>query len=76
MILHIYIVLSYFASFTGYEDDIFEVIPNLHFRRTKHGGKFDKFGSKSLKKNLLRRVYEIFFFFSLGLVLLNIVVSN
>ena len=50
MILHIYIVLTYFASFTGYEDDIFEVIPNLHFQGTKHSGKFDKFCGKSLQK--------------------------
>ena len=35
----VYIVLKYFASFTGYEDDIFEVISNLHVQGSKFGGK-------------------------------------
>ena len=43
-------VFTYFASFTGYEDDIFEVFSNLHVQGSKFGGKFDKFGRKSLKK--------------------------
>ena len=38
-----YIVLTYFESFTGYEDDIFEDIFNLHFKRCKFGGTMDKF---------------------------------
>ena len=45
-----YIVLTYFASFTGYEDDIFEVIFNLHIQGSKFGGKFYQFGGKSFKK--------------------------
>ena len=46
----IYIVFTYFASFTGYEDDIFEVISNLHVQGSKFGRKFDKFGGKPFKK--------------------------
>ena len=38
------VVLTCFASFTGYEDDIFEFISNLHVQGSKLGGKFDKFG--------------------------------
>ena len=38
-----YIVFTYFASFTGYQDDIFEVIFNLHVQVSKFGGTFDKF---------------------------------
>ena len=34
----------YFASFTGYEDDIFEVTSHLHIQGSKFGGKFEKFG--------------------------------
>ena len=45
----VYIVFTYFGSFTGYEDDIFEVISNLHVHGSKFVGKFDKFGGKSLK---------------------------
>ena len=46
----IYIVLTYFASFTGYGDDIFEGISNLHVQGSKFGGKLEKFGGKPLKK--------------------------
>ena len=35
----IYILLTYFASFIGYEDDILEVISNLHVQGAKLGGK-------------------------------------
>ena len=42
----IYIVFKYYASFTGYEDDIFEVISNLHAQGSKFGGKFDKCGGQ------------------------------
>ena len=38
-----------FASSTGYEEDIFEVISNLHVQGSKFGEKFDKFDGKSLK---------------------------
>ena len=43
----IYIVFTYFASFTVYDDDILKDISNLHVQGSKFGGKFDKFGSKS-----------------------------
>ena len=43
----IYIVFTYFASFTGYEDDIFEFISDLHVQGSKFGGKFDKLSGKS-----------------------------
>ena len=45
----IYITLTYFASFTSYKDEIFEVSSNLHIQRCKFGEKIYKFG-------------EIFFF--------------
>ena len=48
--LGIYIVFTYFASFTGYEDDIFEFISNFHIQGSKFGKKFDKFGRKSFKE--------------------------
>ena len=43
MILPCYL---HFASYTAYEDDIFEVFSNLHVQGSKFGGKFDKFGAK------------------------------
>ena len=43
-------MVTYFASFTGYEDDIFEVISNLHVQKSKFEGKIYKFGGKSQKK--------------------------
>ena len=47
-----YIVFTYFASFTGYEDVIFEVISNLHVQGSKLGRKFVKFGGiKKEEKN-------------------------
>ena len=44
-----YIVSTYFASFTGYEDDIFRIISYLHVQGSKIGGKMDQFGGKSKK---------------------------
>ena len=43
-----YGVFNYFASFTltGYEDDIYEVISNLHDQEFKFGGYIYKFGGK------------------------------
>ena len=41
---------TYFSSFTGYEDNIFEGTSNLHVQESKCGGNFDKFGSKSFFK--------------------------
>ena len=46
----IYIVLKYFASFTDHEDDIVEVISNLHVQEFKFGKNIYKFGGKSIKK--------------------------
>ena len=46
----IYILFKYFSSFIGYEDDILEVISNLHVQGAKFGGKKDKSGGKSLKR--------------------------
>ena len=46
----IFIVFTYFASFTGCEEDIFEVIYNLYGQGSKFGGNLDKFGGKSLRK--------------------------
>ena len=45
----IYIVLKCFASFRGYEDDIFEVIYNLYVQESKFAGNIYKFGGKSKK---------------------------
>ena len=41
MILPYYfnLVFTYFASFTDYEDDIFEVISNWHVQGSKFGDK-------------------------------------
>ena len=47
----IYLVFLYFASFTDYEDEIFEVISNLHIQESKFGRQINKFGGKSLKKS-------------------------
>ena len=50
MIYHaIYIVFTYFASFTSYVDDMFEVISNLHIQGSKFGGIFEKFALNLLK---------------------------
>ena len=47
----IYLVYTYCASFTDYEDDIFKVISNLHVQGSKFGGKIYKFGGQSKKKS-------------------------
>ena len=47
--IQVCIVFKYFASFTGYEDEIFEVISNLHVQESKFGGNIYKFGGKSNK---------------------------
>ena len=44
------IVLKQFASFTGYEDEILEIISNSHVQESKVGGNIYKFGGKSKKK--------------------------
>ena len=43
----IYLELTYFAYFTDYEDDMFEIISNLHVHGSKFGGKINRFGGKS-----------------------------
>ena len=66
MILPCYLqIMTYFASFTGYEDDIFEVISNLHTQGSTFGGKFDKFGGKSFFKIEICGIYGVGFFPSL-----------
>ena len=51
MILPCYLhSINIFASFTGYKDDILEVISNLHVQESKFGRKIYKFGEKSFKK--------------------------
>ena len=49
-------VFTYFASFTGYEDDILEVISYLHVQGSKFGREFDKFGRKIDKFG--RKIYK------------------
>ena len=44
------IVLKYFASFTGHEDDIFEVILKSHIQESKFGGNIYKFEQKKKEK--------------------------
>ena len=58
----IYIVLTYFVSFTGFKDDSFEVIYNFHVQGSKFCRKLYKFGVKSSKEMELRRVYGFCFF--------------
>ena len=58
----IYIVFTYVASFTGYENDTFEVISNLHAQVSKFGGQFEKFGGKSVKKFNSAEFMELVFF--------------
>ena len=45
----IYTVLKYFASFTGYEEDIFKVIFNAHVQESKFGRNICKFGEEEKK---------------------------
>ena len=42
-------VLIYFASFTGYEGDIFEVISNFNVKEIEFGKNIYKFGGNSIK---------------------------
>ena len=51
MILPCYLHNIYiFASFTVYENYIFQVISNMHIQESKLGGKIYKFVRKSFKK--------------------------
>ena len=56
----IYLVFTYFASFTDFEDVSFEVISNLHVEGYKFGDFLKKFG-KNLKKVELHGVYRFSF---------------
>ena len=64
----IYIVLKCFASFTGYEDDIFEGISNFNIQGCKFGGKFANLAEnlqiwrKVFFKIELRGVHGVCFF--------------
>ena len=60
----IYIVFTYFASLTGYVDDIFQVNSNLQVQRSKIGGKMDKLGGKKHLKKKLNFVEFVEFVFS------------
>ena len=62
MLHDITVLFTYFTSFTGYEDEIFEVISNLHVQGSKLGGNIDKFGGKS--KNRLNSAEFMEFVFS------------
>ena len=46
----IYIVNKYFASFTGYENDMFEAISNLHVQEFKFGRNIYAFEERSVLK--------------------------
>ena len=46
-------------TFADYEDDIFEVISNLHVQWSKFGGKIIKYGRKSQKNVELHRVHGV-----------------
>ena len=63
MILQCYLHSIYIsASFTGYEDDIFKVISNLHVQGSKFGGEFEKFGGNFFKKIKLCGFHGVCFF--------------
>ena len=70
----IYLVFTYFASFTDYEDDIFEGISNLHVQGPKFGGKIYKFCGKFKKK--LNSTEFMEFVFSKSELLVTIVWST
>ena len=56
------ILFTYFASFTDYENEIFEVISNLHVQGSKFGGEINKFGKNSNKKSWTpRSLWSLFF---------------
>ena len=55
-------ILPYFASFTGYKDDMLKVFFYLHVQGSKIGRKMDQFGGKS--KNKLNFAEFVEFVFS------------
>ena len=60
----IYLVFTYFALLTDYEDDIFECISNLHVQGSKFGGKINKVGGKSFFFKLSSAEFMEFVFFN------------
>ena len=63
MILPYYLLsIQYFASFTNYEEDIFEVIPNMHVQGSKFGGKITNSAENQKKKVELHGVHGVSFF--------------
>ena len=60
MLHDITMLFTYFAPFICYEDDILEVISNLHIQGTNFGGKKDQFGRISFKKLNSTEFPEIF----------------
>ena len=56
----IFIIFTYFTSFTGYEDDILSVISYLHVEGFKIGRKMDQFGGEKKKLNSAEFM-ELFF---------------
>ena len=49
--IHTIMLLTYLASFTGYEDDYFKVISNLHVQSPKFEGIFFTNLAENLLKN-------------------------
>ena len=43
-------MFTWFASYTGYEDNVFQVISDLNVKRSKFDRKQGKFGGKSEEK--------------------------
>ena len=66
-----YIVFTYFTSFTGYEDAIFDFISNLHVQKSKFGRNIYQFGVKCRKKLTARSSWSFFSMSVCGLYNLN-----
>ena len=55
------LVITYFASFTDYEDDIFQVISNWHVQRSKFGQKIKNLAANLKKKWTPQSLWSLFF---------------
>ena len=62
----IYILFTYFVSFIGFEEDILDVISNLHVQWDKFIVKKDQPGGKSFKKFKSAKFMEFNFSKSAG----------
>ena len=63
MVLPCYLHSIYiFASFTSYENYIFEVFSNLHCQESNFGGKIYKFGGYSFENFNSTEFMEVVFF--------------